>query len=75
MPDRSELRPGGGAAMSGSLGDAQMFVKKIYNNAHLVQSYGHQLNLILHRATSHNTRVRIFFSSLSGISSYFSRSL
>ena len=64
----------GAAAMSGSHGGVQVLVKEFYNKANLVHSYDHQLNLILQRATSQNTRVRIFFGSLSGISSYFSRS-
>ena len=53
--------------MSGSHEDVQVLVKEIYNNAHLLHCYGHQLNLISQSATSQNTRVRIFFSSLSGI--------
>ena len=61
------------AAMSGSHGGVQVLDKEIYNNAHLVHCYGHQSNLILQRATSQNARVRIFFSSLSEILSYFSR--
>ena len=64
-----------GAAMSGSYGEVQGLVKEIYNNVHLVQCCGYQLNLILQRALSQNTQGRVFLSSLSEILLYFSRSL
>ena len=46
----------------------------MYKNAHYIHCYAHQLNLILEKATSQNSNVKVFFSSLSGIPAFFHRS-
>lgn len=60
--------------MSGEKGGVQVIVKEKFDNAHFVHCYAHQLNLIMERAASQDSSVRIFFAGLSGIPSFFSRS-
>ena len=60
--------------MSGEKGGVQAIIKETYTNAHFVHCYAHQLNLVMQKASSQNTQGRIFFSSLSGIPAFFSRS-
>ena len=64
----------GAAALSGVNKGVQARVKELYGNAHFVHCYAHQLNLILEKATSQNSNVRVFFNSLSGIPAFFSNS-
>ncbi|XP_042242452.1 zinc finger MYM-type protein 1-like [Homarus americanus] len=64
----------GAPALSGVNRGAQARIKEMYNNAHFIHCYAHQLNHILEQATSQNKSVRIFFNSLSGIPAFFSRS-
>ena len=64
----------GAAVMSGEKNGVQSIVKQTYPNAHFIHCYAHQLNLIMEQAASQNSKVRIFFSDLSGISAFFSRS-
>ena len=52
----------------------QQKVREHFKNAHYVHCYAHQLNLIMQQATSNLSKVKVFFSELSGISSFFSRS-
>ena len=51
----------------------QAIIKRAYPSAHFVHCYAHKLNLILQKATSVNRNVRVFFSSLSGVSEFFSK--
>ncbi|KAJ4441471.1 hypothetical protein ANN_11326 [Periplaneta americana] len=64
----------GAAVMGGGKNGVQAIVKENYPNSHFVHCYAHQLNLILQQAASQNSQVRIFFSDLSGISAFLSRS-
>jgi hypothetical protein len=52
----------------------QTVIKETYKNAHFIHCYAHELNLIMEKAASQNPEARIFFSSLSGIPTFFSRS-
>ena len=61
----------GAAALSGVNKGVQTNIKEVYPNAHFIHCHAHQLNLILEQATSQNSKVRIFFNSLSGIPSFF----
>ena len=64
----------GAAALSGIRNGVQALIKAVYPKAHFIHCYAHQLNLILQKATSANSKVRIFFNSLSGIPPFFSKS-
>ncbi|XP_042222708.1 zinc finger MYM-type protein 1-like [Homarus americanus] len=64
----------GAAPLSGVNKGVQTRIKEVYINAHFIHCYAHQLNLILGKATSQNTNVRVFFNSLSGIPAFFSKS-
>ncbi|XP_030581661.1 zinc finger MYM-type protein 1-like [Archocentrus centrarchus] len=64
----------GASVMRGATAGVQKKIQDVYPNAHYIHCYAHQLNLIMQQATSHITKVRIFFSNLSGFSSFFSRS-
>ena len=64
----------GAAVLSGVNRGVQARIKEVYNNVYFVHCYAHQLNLILQRAASQNRNVRIFFASLVGIPTFFSRS-
>ncbi|XP_076048822.1 uncharacterized protein LOC143029777 isoform X2 [Oratosquilla oratoria] len=56
----------------GTSKSVQARIKEVYNNAHYVHCYSHQLNLVLEKAVSQNESVRVFFNSLSGIPGFFS---
>ena len=64
----------GAAALSGIHKGVQTLIKNVYPTAHFIHCYAHQLNLILEKATSQNTSVRVFFNSLSGLPAFFSKS-
>ena len=64
----------GAAVMSGSMNGVQTKIRKVYTNAYFIHCFAHQLNLIMQRATGQNTKARIFFSNLSAIPAFFSRS-
>ena len=64
----------GASVMSGSSGGVQAILKKDFINAHFIHCHAHQLNLIISQAASINRQVRIFFSDLSGFSTFFSHS-
>ena len=51
----------GAATLSGARNGVQAIVKETYPYAYFVHCYAHQLNLLLQKATSINTNVRIFF--------------
>ncbi|KAL2085016.1 hypothetical protein ACEWY4_020534 [Coilia grayii] len=64
----------GASVMRGEKAGVQRKVREHFPNAHYVHCYAHQLNLIMQQATSHISKVKVFFSELSGISTFFSRS-
>ena len=64
----------GASALSGIHKGVQTRIKEVYNNAHFIHCYAHQLNLILEKATSQNSNSKVFFSSLSGIPAFFHKS-
>ncbi|XP_049800118.1 zinc finger MYM-type protein 1-like [Schistocerca nitens] len=64
----------GAPVMSGHKSGVQTRVREVYRNAHFIHCYAHQLNLIVERCVTGNKQVRIFFSNLEGISTFFSRS-
>lgn len=64
----------GASVMRGERAGVQQKVREEYKNAHYLHCYAHQLNLIRQQATSHIPAVRVFFSDLGGISSFFTRS-
>ena len=64
----------GALALSGIHKGVQTRIKEVYKNAHFIHCYAHQLNLILEKATSQNSSIKVFFSSLSGIPAFFHRS-
>ena len=60
--------------MRGERAGVQQKVRSHFKNAHNVHCYAHQLNLIMQQATSHVPAVRVFFSDLCGIATFFTRS-
>ena len=60
--------------MSGAMNGVQTKIRKVYINAYFIHWFTHQLNLTMQRATGQNTKARIFFSNLSAIPAFFSRS-
>ena len=64
----------GAAVLSGVNRGVQARMREVYNNAYFVHCYAHQLILIIQKAASQDSKVRIFFSSLAGIPTFFSRS-
>ncbi|XP_051985508.1 zinc finger MYM-type protein 1-like [Xyrauchen texanus] len=64
----------GASVMRGEKAGVQQKVREHFKNAHYVHCYAHQLNLIMQQATSRIKTVNIFFSDLSGIATFFSRS-
>lgn len=64
----------GASVMRGAIGGVNKKVQDIYENAHYVHCYAHQLNLIMQQVTARISKVRQFFSDLGGFTSFFSRS-
>ncbi|ROL49986.1 Zinc finger MYM-type protein 1 [Anabarilius grahami] len=64
----------GASVMRGERAGVQQKVCEHYENARYVHCYAHQMNLIMQQATSQIPAVRVFFSDLSGITSFFTRS-
>ncbi|XP_051790305.1 zinc finger MYM-type protein 1-like [Erpetoichthys calabaricus] len=62
----------GASVMRGAKAGVHRKIQDVYPNAHYIHCYAHQLNLIMQQATSHISKVRIFFSDLSGFASFFS---
>jgi hypothetical protein len=53
----------GTAVVSGEKGGVQTVITEIHiKNAHFIHCYAHQLNLIMEKAASQNTEVRIFLA-------------
>ena len=64
----------GAAVFRGKYGGVNVKIKEVYNNAHYIYCYAHQLNKLLEQAASHISSVRAFFCNLKGISAFFSNS-
>jgi hypothetical protein len=64
----------GAAVMSGEKGGVQALVKAQCNQAIFVHCYAHKLSLVLKQSVEFIKECKIFFSSLSGFSSFFSKS-
>lgn len=64
----------GASVMRGATGGVQRKVMDVYENAHYVHCYAHQLNLVMQQATSKIPKVSTFFSELGGFCAFFSRS-
>ena len=64
----------GANVMSGNTSGVQTRVKEVYQHGHFLHCFAHKLNLIMKRGTGFTTSCRIFFSNLSGIATFFSRS-
>nr|CAI5846588.1 unnamed protein product [Callosobruchus analis] len=60
--------------MSGDFNGLQSKIKNIAPHALFTHCYAHKLNLVLSKACNGIKEVRIFFSNLSGFSSFFSKS-
>ncbi|XP_040177751.1 zinc finger MYM-type protein 1-like [Rana temporaria] len=52
----------------------QKKMQEVYPKAHFVHCYAHPLNLIVEQATSRIPKVRVFFATLGGFASFFSKS-
>uniref|UniRef100_A0A8D9A6D5 Zinc finger MYM-type protein 1 n=1 Tax=Cacopsylla melanoneura TaxID=428564 RepID=A0A8D9A6D5_9HEMI len=64
----------GGSVMSGRTNGVQAIIRNDYPRANFVHCYAHQLNLIMEHASSQNSEVRIFFGTLSELTSFFNHS-
>lgn len=64
----------GANVMKGKKGGVRAKIQNIYPHAHFIHCYAHQLNLIMGNAASATRSSRIFFSNLSAIPTFFSRS-
>ena len=62
----------GAASMSGCQGGVQALVRRSCPYAIFIHCYAHKLNLVLSQTACTNKSVRIFFSTLSGLHSFFS---
>jgi hypothetical protein len=61
----------GGAVMSGQNGSVQAKIKHKYPSAYFVHCYAHKLNLVMSKAASANSQVRVFFANLKDIPGFF----
>lgn len=64
----------GAAVMAGELNGLQAKIKSIAPQAIFTHCYAHALNLVMGKACNSIQQVRVFFSTLSGFSAYFSKS-
>lgn len=64
----------GANVMHGKKAEVQTKIKAVYNNAHFIHSYAHELNLIMRNAASIVQNARIFFSNILSIPTFFSKS-
>ena len=64
----------GAAVMSGATGGVQARMKETFPHAHFVHCYAHQLNLIMQKACSSVTAVRVFFANITAFATFFSKS-
>ena len=64
----------GAAVMSGEHGGLQALVKSKCSQAIFIHCYAHKMNLVLKNSVDHIKECKIFFSTLSGLASFFSKS-
>lgn len=64
----------GAAVMSGELGGLQTRVRETYPSALFVHCMAHRLNLVLQQSLNSIKECQVFFSTLSGLASFFSKS-
>ncbi|KAL4131731.1 hypothetical protein QTP88_009004 [Uroleucon formosanum] len=64
----------GAAVMSGQHNGLQALVRLKCKNAMFLHCYAHKLNLILKQSVDHIKECKVFFLTLSGLSSFFSKS-
>lgn len=64
----------GAASMSGNVNGVQALIKQTHPQAVYIHCYAHVLNLVLSRSVNNIRECKIFFSNLSGIAAFFSRS-
>ena len=64
----------GAAVMSGELNGVQAKVKESVPDVIFIHCFAHKLNLVLIQATSSISKCKIFFSTLGGLSSFFTSS-
>ncbi|KAE9535632.1 hypothetical protein AGLY_007533 [Aphis glycines] len=60
--------------MSGQQDDLQSLVRSKYENAISIHCYAHKLNLVIEQSVEYIKDCKTFFSTLSGLSSFFSTS-
>ncbi|XP_071525918.1 zinc finger MYM-type protein 1-like isoform X1 [Panulirus ornatus] len=72
-PDKLIAQTYDAAVLCGAEMGVPTRIKENYKNAHFIHCYAHQLDLIVEKATSLNSSVRVFFNSLSKILAFFSR--
>lgn len=65
----------GANVMKGKQGGVQYKIQQVFQYANFIHCYAHQLNLIMKHITSSIKSVRLFFANLSGIATFFSKSL
>lgn len=61
----------GASVMRGATAGFQRKIKDVYPNAYRIYCYVHQLNLIMQQATSHISKVRIFFLTKVDLPAFF----
>lgn len=64
----------GAAVMAGEINGLQARIKTIARQALFTHCYAHKLNLVLQDSTKKINECRVFFSNLSGFSSFFTKS-
>ncbi|XP_022160087.1 zinc finger MYM-type protein 1-like [Myzus persicae] len=64
----------GAAVMSGHVGGLQVKVKELYPKALFVHCFSHSLNLVLSQSASNIKDCKIFFQTLTGMGSFFTKS-
>lgn len=64
----------GAAVMSGALNGTQKLVRDAFPLAIFIHCFAHNLNLVLSKSVSFIKECKIFFSSISGLTSFFSNS-
>lgn len=64
----------GAAVMAGEIGGLQAKVKQTFPNAMFVHCMAHRLNLVLSQTVSHIKECKVFFATLNGLATFFSKS-
>lgn len=64
----------GAAVMAGELGGLQAKVRETHPSALFVHCMAHRLNLVLQQSVSSIKECKVFFSTLTGLASFFSKS-